>query len=104
MSLLEDDAFRIVSQLFFFGSDGVEYDAVKTCLKEQFAPRGVELEWQRKLHSAYQERQETLLEFSGRLRADASGQGLPVVVCRHADDWKWRVSNLFMVFPLPLYR
>ena len=43
-------------------------NAVKMCLKEQFAPRGVELEWQRKLHSAYQERQETLLEFSGRLR------------------------------------
>ena len=35
VSLLEDDAFRIVSQLGFIGSDGVEYDAVKTCLKEQ---------------------------------------------------------------------
>ena len=68
VSLYEDDAFRIVSQLGFIGSDGVEYNAVKMCLKEQFAPRGVELEWQRKLHSAYQERQETLLEFSGRLR------------------------------------
>ncbi|KAL5501942.1 hypothetical protein EMCRGX_G008625 [Ephydatia muelleri] len=68
VSLLEDDAFRIVSQLGFIGSDEVEYDAVTTCLKEQFAPRGVELEWQRKLHSAYQERQETLLEFSERIR------------------------------------
>ena len=33
-------------------------------ITEQFAPRGVELEWQRKLHSVYQERK----EFLGRLR------------------------------------
>ena len=68
VSLLKDDGFRIVSQLGSIGSDGEEYDAVKMCLKEQFAPRGVKLEWQCKFHSAYQDRQETLLEFSGRLR------------------------------------
>ena len=44
----------------------MEYDEVKKCQREQFASRGVKLEWQRKLRSAYQERQETLLEFSGR--------------------------------------
>ena len=43
MFLLEDDAFRIVSQLAFIGSDanGVENDVVKMYLRKQFAPRGV---------------------------------------------------------------
>ena len=68
VALLEDDAFRVVSQSGFVSGDGVEYEEVKKCLQEQYAPKGVELEWQRKLHSAHQERPETLLEFSGRLR------------------------------------
>ncbi|KAL5497454.1 hypothetical protein EMCRGX_G013927 [Ephydatia muelleri] len=68
VALLEDDAFRVVSQSGFVSGDGVEYEEVKKCLQEQYAPKGVELEWQRKLHSAHQERPETLLEFSGPLR------------------------------------
>ena len=38
VSLLEDDAFRIVSQLGFVGGDGVEYGAVKTCLRSSLHP------------------------------------------------------------------
>ena len=68
VALLDDDAFRVVSQSGFVSGDRVEYEEVKKCLQEQYAPKGVELEWQRKLHSAHQERPETLLEFSGRLR------------------------------------
>ena len=69
---------------------GVEYNGVKMCLREQSAPSGVKLELQRKLHSSYQERQETLLEFSGRLWMlvdKAYHSGL------QKDNWKWYISN-----------
>ena len=38
VSLLEDDAFRIVSQMGLLCADKVEYTAVKTCLQRQFSP------------------------------------------------------------------
>ena len=47
VSLLEDDAFRIVSQMGLLCADKVEYAAVKMCLQRQFSPAGVGLEWQR---------------------------------------------------------
>ena len=68
VSLLEDDAFRIVSQMGLLCADKVEYTAVKTCLQRQFSPAGVELEWQRRLHAAQQKSTESLTEFAGRLR------------------------------------
>eukprot|EP00731_Ephydatia_muelleri_P023225 Em0015g808a len=68
VSPLEDDAFRIVSQMGFLCADNVEYTAVKMCLQRQFSPAGVELEWQRRLHAAQQKSTESLTEFAGRLR------------------------------------
>ena len=68
VSLLEDDAFRIVSQMGLLCADKVEYTAVKTCLQRQFSPAGMELEWQRRLHAAQQKSTESLTEFAGRLR------------------------------------
>ena len=47
----------------------VDYDAVKTCLSKQFAPAGLELEWQTQIHGASQRASETILEFAGRLRS-----------------------------------
>ena len=51
VSLLEDEPFRIVSQLGLV-SETVEYDAVKACLASHFSPDGVELEWQANMHVA----------------------------------------------------
>ena len=67
VSLLEDEPFRIVSQLGLV-SETVEYDAVKACLASHFSPDGVELEWQAKMHVARQKAGESVLEFAGRLR------------------------------------
>ena len=68
VSLLEDEAFRIVSQMGFLCDDAIDYTAVKKCLEKQFAPPGVELEWQRKLHMAQQKSAESLTEFAAQLR------------------------------------
>ena len=40
---------------------------MKKCLKKQYAPPGVELEWQRKFHTTQQKQGESLTEFSARL-------------------------------------
>ena len=64
VSLLEDEAFRIVSQIGYLSDDAIDYTAVKKCLEKQFAPPGVELEWQRKLHTAQQKSTESLTEFA----------------------------------------
>ena len=47
----------------------MDYDAVKTCFSKQFAPVGLELEWQTQIHGASQRATETILEFAGRLRS-----------------------------------
>ena len=75
VSLLEDEPFRIVSQLGLV-SETVEYGAVKACLARHFAPDGVELEWQAKMHVARQKAGESVLEFAGRLRVLAD-KGYP---------------------------
>eukprot|EP00731_Ephydatia_muelleri_P010468 Em0005g1054a len=75
VSLLEDEPFRIVSQLGLV-SETVEYDAVKACLVSHFSPDGVELEWQAKMHVARQKAGESVLEFAGRLRVLAD-KGYP---------------------------
>ena len=49
-------------------ADTVEYAPVNKCLQRQFSPAGVELEWQRRLHTAQQKKTESLTEFAGRLR------------------------------------
>ena len=66
VSLLEDEPFRIVSQMDV--ETGIDYAAVKKCLEGQYAPLGVELDWQRKFHAAQQKQTESLIEFSARLR------------------------------------
>ena len=68
-SLLDDEPFRIVSQMGLLNFDsGIDYAAVKECLEKQFAPSGIQLEWQRKFHMAQQGQVESLIEFSARLR------------------------------------
>eukprot|EP00731_Ephydatia_muelleri_P033704 Em0036g8a len=47
---------------------GIDYAAVKECLEKQFAPSGLQLEWQRKFHTGRQEQDESLIAFSARLR------------------------------------
>ena len=64
VSLLEDEAFRIVSQMGYLSDDAIDYTAVKKCLEMQFAPPGVELELQRQLHTAQQKSAESLTEFA----------------------------------------
>ena len=75
VSLLKNAPFRIVSQLGLV-SKMVEYGAVKACLARHFAPDGVELEWQAKMHAARQKAGESVLEFAGRLCALAD-KGYP---------------------------
>ena len=69
VSLLEDEPFRMVSQLGLLGDGTVDYEAVKTCLSKQFAPVGLELEWQTQIHGDSQRASETILEFAGRLHS-----------------------------------
>ena len=64
VSLLEDEAFRIVSQMGYLSDDAIDYTAVKKCSEKQFAPPGVELEWQRKPHTAQQKSAESPTEFA----------------------------------------
>eukprot|EP00731_Ephydatia_muelleri_P033149 Em0025g105a len=68
-SLLDDEPFRIVSQMGLLRVDsGIDYPAVKECLEKQFAPSELQLEWQRKFHTGQQEQAESLIAFSARLR------------------------------------
>ena len=64
--LLEDDPFRIVSQLGLLES--TDYRVVKSCLQQHFAPVGTELQWQNRLQNYYQKVVESQPEFAGKLR------------------------------------
>ena len=66
LPLLEDEPFRVVNQQGLVGSE--DYDAVKACLLQRFAPDGSELEWQFLLESRTQKQSEKLSEFAGELR------------------------------------
>ena len=68
VSLLEDEAFHIVSQMGYLRDDAIDYTAVKKCLEKQFAPPSVEFEWQRKLQMAQQKSAESFTEFAAQLR------------------------------------
>ena len=65
LPLLEDVSFRIVSQQGLATS--TDYQAVVSCLKNQFSPDGNELEWQFSLQQRTQKPKERLIEFSGAL-------------------------------------
>ena len=101
VSLLEDDAFRIVSQIGYLRDDVIGYTVVKKCLEKQFAPPGVKFEWQRKLYMAQQKSAESLTEFAARLRMLADRAFLHG---NRKTGWKWHaVTNLLMVSFLPQY-
>ncbi len=66
LPLLDDELFRIVNQLGLV--DAGDYADVKASLIHQFAPEGVELEWQHRLQTRTQKAGESLSEFAGALR------------------------------------
>ena len=66
LSLLEDEPFRVVSQLGL--ADGDDYGALKKQLQQHYAPDGNELEWQFKLQNRQQKPGEALADFAGELR------------------------------------
>lgn len=53
VSLLEGEPFCVVSQMGLLGEQ-LDYNSVKRCLQEHFAPAGMELEWQCQLQSCHQ--------------------------------------------------
>ena len=48
------------------GSSDVK--AVKECLEQRYSPKGTELEWQLKLQTQVQQRDESLSDFAGHLK------------------------------------
>ena len=50
VSLLEDKAFRILSQMGNLCDKPIDNTAVKKCLVKQFVPSGIEFKWQQKIH------------------------------------------------------
>ena len=70
LPLLEDEPFRVVNRMGLAGSTDVK--AVKDCLEQRYAPKGTELEWQLKLQTRVQQRDEPLSDFAGHLKLLAS--------------------------------
>ena len=66
ISLLGDEPFRIVCQLGL--DDTTDFNAVRRHLEQQYAPIGLEREWQYKLQHCQQKRQQSLTEFAAELR------------------------------------
>ena len=66
VSLLDDEPFRVVSQLGLVTTD--DYEATKEELRRQFAPAGNEVEWQYQLQTRRQRAGESLAGFAGELR------------------------------------
>ena len=65
LSLLEDGPFRVVSHLGLADSD--DYEAVRKCLQQRYAPEGNELDWQLRLQSRTQKVGEPLEDYVGEL-------------------------------------
>ena len=70
LPLLEDEPFRVVNRMGLASSTDVK--AVKECLEQRYAPKGTELEWQLKLQTRVQQRDEPLSDFAGHLKLLAS--------------------------------
>ena len=77
LSLLEDEPFRVVSQLGLVSATA--YEDIKKALQQQFSPTGTETEWQFKLQSRRQKPEESLAEFAGQLH---------MLVDRAYPDWE----------------
>ena len=69
LPLLDDAAFRVVSQLGLESS--TDYGALTTSLNKQFFLMGNELEWQPKWHTQRQQPGEQLIQYAGALRVMA---------------------------------
>ena len=66
ISLLGDEPFRVVAQLGLLES--TNYKTVVETLRQQFSPKGNELEWQHRLQTRTQRSAEQLVEYAGALR------------------------------------
>ena len=67
LSLLDDESFRVINHHGLVETE--DYKALVDCLKECFDPAGNEIEWQYKMQRHRQRSGESLMEFSGALRA-----------------------------------
>ena len=96
ISLLEDDAFRIIRQMGLLCADKVEYAAMKTCtcLQRQFSPAGEKFEWQHPLYTVQQKKTESLAELAVRLHM------LAIPSWKAKKRLKWFIINLLMVLHL----
>ena len=66
LPLLEDEPFRVMNRMGLAGSTDVK--AVKECLEQRYAPKGTELEWQLKLQTQVQQRDEPPSDFAGHIK------------------------------------
>ncbi len=67
LPLLDDEAFRVVLQLGLT-AESAAFATITECLKQQFSPKGNELEWQRRLQTRRQQPGEQLVQYAGALR------------------------------------
>ena len=66
LPLLDDEAFRVVSQLGLESS--TDYGTIVATSKQQFSPKENKLEWQHKLQTRRQQSGEELIQYAGALR------------------------------------
>ena len=66
LPLLDDTAFRVVLQLGL--AESTDYKTITESLRQQFSPKGNELEWQRRLQTRRQQPAEQLVQYAGALR------------------------------------
>ncbi len=67
LPLLDDESFRVVLQLGLT-AETTAFSTITECLKQQFSPKGNELEWQRRLQTRKQQPGEQLVQYAGALR------------------------------------
>ena len=67
VSLLEDEPFRVVSQLDL-ASEHLSFQDIVTCLEQHYAPQTNALQWQHQLLNRKQGSDESLTKFAGELR------------------------------------
>ena len=66
LPLLDDAAFQVVLQLGL--AESTDFNIITESLKQQFSPKGNELEWQRRLQTRRQQPAEQLVQYTGALR------------------------------------
>ena len=98
LSLLEDGPFRVVSHLGLADSD--DYEAVRKCLQQRYAPEGNELDWQLRLQSRTQKVGEPLEDYMSE--SCACWLKKHTQIGRLNNRRFWYVTNLFRGCLLPL--